>query len=81
MNQPVDAMRLYRSRNGAVYRVTRRDNHTADIVMPNGQRCLGTFRFEDRVWRDPVPFNSGRSGVWLVRCPTPQMPVEIPSRG
>jgi hypothetical protein len=62
----------YRSRNGALYQVTRRDTQTADIVMPNGKSCLGTFRF-GKVWRDPVPFNSGKSGLWLVRCPTQQM--------
>jgi hypothetical protein len=79
MNHPIDATLSYRSRNGALYLVTRRDTQTADIVMPNGKSCLGTFKF-DRVWRDPVPFNSGKSGLWLERCPTQQMRLEPQQR-
>ena len=74
----VGTTHAYRSRNGAVYQVSRRDNSTADIVMPNGKRCLGTF-LDARVWRDPVPFNTGKSGLELRRCsPTAHTPAAAP---
>ena len=75
----VGATLPYRSRNGAVYQVSRRDNHTADIVMPNGWRCLGTFR-DECIWRDPVPFNTGKMGIELRRCsPTGHTLAAAPS--
>jgi hypothetical protein len=56
----------YKSRNGAIYQVCRRDTMTADIIMPNGRTCLGLFK-HNCVVRDPVPFSTGKQ-VTLMRC-------------
>jgi len=64
----------YRSRNGAIYQVCRRDEQTADIIMPNGRTCLGLFR-DNRVVRDPVPFSTGKQ-ITLTRC-SPLLHTEV----
>jgi hypothetical protein len=66
----------YKSRNGAIYQVSRRDIMTAEIVMPNGRRCLGMFR-DERVVRDPVPFATGKF-ITLRKCsPTAHTQAEL----
>lgn len=78
MNCPehaVGATKAYRSRGNAFYLVCRRDTKTADILMPNGVTCLGTFH-DNYVWRDPVPFSTGKSGITLRSCsPTLHTPA------
>jgi heterodisulfide reductase subunit C len=79
MNCPehvIGATHTYRSRNGSHHQVFRRDIQTAEIVMPNGRRCLGMFR-DERVVRDPVPFATGKF-ITLRRCsPTEHTQVEL----
>jgi hypothetical protein len=59
MEHPVGETRMYINIKGTHHVVTRRDTKTADILLPNGRTCLGTF-VEGGVKRDPIPFHSGR---------------------